>query len=81
MKWILIITLAALFVVILMTFFIVRSKNNMDGGNNAFLNPDGNHVYYDESMIEKKEFMRKNPNTRDLRTIKRLIRLIFKSDE
>ncbi len=81
MKWILIITLAALFVVILMTFFIVRSKNNMDGGNNAFLKPDGNHVYYDESMKEKKEFMRKNPNTRDLRTIKRLIRLIFKSDE
>lgn len=34
---------------------------------------DGDHLYYDESLIEKKEIKRRFPNMK-LRTLKRLLR-------
>ena len=33
---------------------------------------DGDHLYYDESIIEKKEDRRRFPNVRGLRTLSRL---------
>lgn len=82
MKWILISTLSVLFLVILVTFIIIiKTKKHLNTDNNVFLNSEGNHVYYDKSMIEKKEFMRKHPEITDVRTIKRLFRLIIKRKE
>lgn len=33
---------------------------------------DGDHLYYDESIIEKKEFKRRFPDVKGLRTFSRL---------
>lgn len=35
---------------------------------------DGDHFYYDQSIIEKKEFRRRFPDVRGLRTFSRLFR-------
>lgn len=38
-----------------------------------FLNQDGDHTYYERSIIEKKEFLRKHPEAKGkLRTLRRL---------
>lgn len=39
-----------------------------------FIDDDGNHIYYERSIIEKKEFLKENPevNEEELRTFSRL---------
>lgn len=45
-----------------------RDKRDFDA---QYLDENGDHVYYDRSLIEKKDYMRrtKNPNIRKLRNL------------
>lgn len=40
--------------------------------DSQYLDEDGDHVYYERSLIEKKEFRRKHPDINNLRTIRSL---------
>lgn len=70
-----IIMVVALFV--LMAVFVglgLYFHRHPDDGD-EYLDSDGDHEYYDRSLIEKKEYMRRHPETRGkLRTFSRLFR-------
>lgn len=40
--------------------------------DSQYYDSEGNHIYYDRSSIEKKEFSRRHPEVKDVRTFKRL---------
>ncbi|MCH5225022.1 MAG: hypothetical protein J1D77_03440 [Muribaculaceae bacterium] len=48
-------------------------SNRSDPDRSPFLDADGDHSYYERSLIQKKSFLRKNPGV-PLRTITRLFR-------
>ncbi len=52
-------------------FFVNRGKPEREEG---FLDEEGDHSYYDRHLIEKKEFKRRNPDVKDVRSLKRLFR-------
>ncbi len=39
-----------------------------------YYDEDGDHVYYDRSRIEKKQFKKAHPEVKDVRTFRRLFR-------
>lgn len=39
-----------------------------------YMNEDGDHIYYDRASIEKKEFVRRHPDVKGVRTLGRLFR-------
>ena len=51
-----------------------------DDNDNPFLNKEGNHIYYDRSLIEKEKFIRKNPEIPEaqLRTWRRFFRELLR---
>ena len=40
--------------------------------DSQYYDSEGNHIYYDRSSIEKKEFSKRHPEVRDVRTFRRL---------
>ncbi len=40
--------------------------------DSQYYNADGDHIYYDRSLIEKKQFLRRFPHIKNLRSISRL---------
>lgn len=63
-------------VILAILLMIAVCGRNGDGErNNApFINGDGDHEYYDRGLIEKKEFKKRHPEVKDLRTFRRLFR-------
>lgn len=52
---------------------IRKSKgNDIDA---QYINEDGDHLYYDRGAIEKREFARRNPDVKGVRTFGRLFRI------
>ena len=53
---------------------VIAAIRNRHGkvDDSQYYDPEGNHVYYDRSSIEKKEFSKRHPEVRDVRTFKRL---------
>lgn len=56
----------------LITFLINLNIKNNANDNSIFFDEDGNHRYYERSLIEKLYFMRKYPNCDSLRSFKSL---------
>lgn len=42
--------------------------------DSQYLDEDGDHVYYERSLIKKKVFRRRNPHITNLRSFSRLLR-------
>ncbi len=40
--------------------------------DNEYLTEEGDHKYYDRSLIKKKDYIRNNPGIKDIRKLKRL---------
>ena len=68
-----IILLLILLVVIPLTFV---SKSD---GSEKFIDENGNHAYYERSIIEKENYLKDHPNEkmRELRSIRSLIKKIY----
>lgn len=57
----------------ILVFITVRSHRDDDRyGDEAFLNKDGDHCYYDRGLIEKKKFKKEHPDIKGVRTFRRL---------
>ncbi len=50
-------------------FASCRRKVDIDS---QYYNADGDHIYYDRSLIEKKQFLRHFPHIKNLRSLSRL---------
>lgn len=50
-----------------------------DPSHDDFLDDDGNHSYYERSLIRKEKFLRNNPDVKesDIRNWRKLLRLFF----
>lgn len=44
-----------------------------DQTDRQFINEDGDHVYYDKGLIEKKNFAKNHPEVKDVRSFPRLL--------
>lgn len=53
--------------------------NNEHNDDSAYRNENGDHIYYERSIIEKKEFIKNNPDSKDMRTFKALFKRNKKS--
>lgn len=53
---------------------VVAGRRNMNDerNNSPYINEDGDHAYYDRGLIEKKEFQRRHPDIKGVRTFRRL---------
>lgn len=61
-----------LLLVILLMVAAGRHKGDDERDNAPYLDEDGDHSYYDRGLIEKKEFQRKHPEIKGVRTFRRL---------
>lgn len=61
-----------LLIAILLIMLVSGSKRDFEENNRTFLDEDGDHSYYDRSLIEKKEFRKRHPEIKDIRTFGRL---------
>lgn len=43
------------------------SHSQDDTTDKEYLNEEGDHTYYERSLIEKKEYARRHPNIKDIR--------------
>lgn len=57
-----------------------RSSSRTDKNRDCYLDSEGNHSYYERSIIEKSQFRSLNPNVppQELRTIRRFLKQIFR---
>ena len=67
----LILFIICILILVPLLFFVNRGNLDRDEG---FRDEDGDHSYYDRHLIEKKEFRRRNPDVKDVRSLKRLFR-------
>ncbi len=51
-----------------------NSKIHEDTYDNEYLTEEGDHKYYERSLIEKKEYAKRHPNIKDVRKFSRLFR-------
>lgn len=73
--------MAKIFIIFLIVIFLLavlvtaavalHSRRDADDAG-QFLDENGNHVYYNRSIIRKEEFARKNPGVKNLRSFRRL---------
>ena len=73
--------MAKIFIIFLIVIFLLavmvtvavalRSRREAEG-DDPYLDENGNHVYYNRSIIKKEEFRRQNPGERNIRTLRRL---------
>lgn len=59
--------------------FSDREKN--DAIDRQYINEDGDHVYYDKGLIEKKNFAKHHPEVNDVRSFRRLFKEIRKGKD
>ena len=62
---------------IVLSIFRFFSKQPFDSHNDeAYYDENGHHVYYERSIIEKREFHKKNPDMQysDIRSFKNLLK-------
>lgn len=54
---------------------VIAAIRNRHGkvDDSQYYDPEGNHIYYDRSSIEKREFSKRHPEVKDVRTFKRLL--------
>ena len=70
---IIILAMMAIVLSIALAVSMKSDRKGPDDGDREYINEDGDHVYYNESLIAKKDFQRKNPGER-VRTWRRLFR-------
>lgn len=60
------------------TFFTDMRNRREEENEELFLDDDGNHIYYERSIIRKKQYLRMHPEIREeeLRTMTRFFRRI-----
>lgn len=75
------IVILVLILLAMMAFFIGlgiyfhRHPEDDELNDREYLDSDGDHQYYDRSIIEKKEFLRRHPEAKDkLRTLSRMLK-------
>ena len=52
---------------------LMRNRENIERIDRQYYDEDGNHLYYDRSLIEKEEFKRHHPGEeKNVRTFRRL---------
>ena len=69
------------FLILIITFSIILSyigkigwyRKDMDI-DSRYLDDDGDHIYYDRSLIEKKTFRKRFPDITNLRSFKQLFK-------
>lgn len=73
-------------IAILLTLFLVvhfrgKSPSKTYDKNDPFVDSNGNHIYYERSIIEKSRFFRANPDVprETVRTINRFFKELFQS--
>lgn len=73
---ILVLTLLALMALFIgLGIYFHRHPGQEENNDRVYLNSDGNHEYYDRSLIEKNRFLRKHPEAKGkLRTLSRLFK-------
>ena len=77
-NFILIFVVSIILLLILFVIVPLFLSDKPDGSEN-FLNEDGDHEYYDRSLIEKKNYFKKHPDKsrKEVRSIKNLIRELY----
>lgn len=74
--------LAIVLLVLLVGLAVVfADRKTNDEIDKQYINEDGDHTYYDRSLIEKKEFAAQHPEVKDVRSLRRLFKEISKGDE
>lgn len=61
-------------IILLSVVMAVVEKRKGSYDDSYFINEDGDHVYYERSIIRKKDFAKKHPDVKGVRTVKRLFR-------
>lgn len=63
----------------LVDYTFAHPEKNKQQDYDCFLDKNGNHYYYERSLIEKKEFMDSNPQIplEQVRSIKYLLKFLF----
>lgn len=56
---------------------VFSDRKVIDDIDKQYINEDGDHVYYDKGLIEKKQFAKMHPEVKDVRSFRRL----FKGEE
>lgn len=56
----------------LMLMLAVSSRKDNSRYDDPFVNEEGDHSYYNRGLIEKKEFHRRHPDIKGVRTFRRL---------
>ncbi len=49
-------------------------ERKIDEIDKQYINEDGDHVYYDRRLIEKKKFAKAHPEVKDVRSFRRLFK-------
>lgn len=75
-----IIVIVLLVVLVGLTAVFSDSKTN-DEIDRQYINEDGDHLYYDKGLIEKKKFAEHHPEVKDVRSLRRLFRILRKGEE
>lgn len=57
-------------VVVLLIIVIYFNLHPDRKKDTSYLNENGDHIYYERSIIEKKEFLKTHPNAKDVRTLR-----------
>lgn len=68
---VLLLYLLLIFFLFSLLYFLLK-HNKHYGVDRMYYDEEGNHIYYDRSLIQKIRFMRKHPNYESIRSIKRL---------
>lgn len=73
MTGILIIFMLVILALIVLVVVCARATNDYrERENDQYYDKEGNHSYYERSIIEKRNFTRKHPEIKGLRTFRRL---------
>lgn len=56
-------------VVLLITVFYFNRHTDSER-DSSYLDENGDHIYYERSIIEKKKFFKTHPNAKDVRTLR-----------
>ncbi len=69
--FLIIVIFLSLIITLIGEFAYYRAGDEVDI-DSQYYNPDGDHIYYDRSLIEKKQFQRRFPHIKNLRSLSRL---------
>lgn len=66
--------LIIIFLGILMAAAVMINHHKGENIDSQYINEENDHLYYDRSLIEKKEFRKNNPDAGEPRTFRRLLK-------